>query len=56
MKSKGEKNFLFLRKWKDLVDEWVKLSVPGETTASAIVGDDHDSQFVNFYMTLWRDY
>ncbi|RVW48960.1 putative mediator of RNA polymerase II transcription subunit 26c [Vitis vinifera] len=28
-----------VRKWKDLVDEWVKLSTPGETTASAIVAD-----------------
>lgn len=38
------KEFLFLRKWKDLVDEWVKLSTPGETTASAIVADGDSPQ------------
>ncbi|CBI18212.3 hypothetical protein AAG906_000762 [Vitis piasezkii] len=33
-----------VRKWKDLVDEWVKLSTPGETTASAIVADGDSPQ------------
>ncbi|XP_057973678.1 probable mediator of RNA polymerase II transcription subunit 26c [Malania oleifera] len=32
-----------VRKWKDLVDEWVRLNAPGESTASVIVavGDSH---------------
>ena len=50
------KEILFLRKWKDLVDEWVKLSTPGETTASAIVGNNQNSQFVAFHKILWMNY
>jgi hypothetical protein len=28
----------FVRKWKDIVDEWVKLNPPGGRTSSAVMG------------------
>ncbi|KAL1326853.1 hypothetical protein HN51_036976 [Arachis hypogaea] len=35
---------LLVRKWKEIVDEWVKLKAPGEpATASTVIGDDEDS-------------
>ncbi|KAF8411622.1 hypothetical protein HHK36_004179 [Tetracentron sinense] len=33
-----------VRKWKDLVDEWVKLNTPGEITASALIADGDSPQ------------
>ncbi|KAJ4965460.1 hypothetical protein NE237_017309 [Protea cynaroides] len=33
-----------VRKWKDLVDEWVKFNSPGETTNSALIADGDSPQ------------
>ncbi|XP_077248671.1 transcription elongation factor (TFIIS) family protein isoform X2 [Tasmannia lanceolata] len=33
-----------VRKWKDLVDEWVKLNTPGQIAASAILADGDSPQ------------
>ncbi|KAK6922882.1 Transcription factor IIS, N-terminal [Dillenia turbinata] len=36
-----------VRKWKDLVDEWMKLNTPGEVTASSLIAADGDSPLQN---------
>ncbi|MED6158784.1 hypothetical protein PIB30_035891 [Stylosanthes scabra] len=33
---------LLVRKWKEIVDDWVKLKAPGES-ATTVIGDDEDS-------------
>ncbi|KAA8530995.1 hypothetical protein F0562_005715 [Nyssa sinensis] len=33
-----------VRKWKDLVDEWVRLNTPGELTSSALIADGDSPQ------------
>ncbi|KAF3952898.1 hypothetical protein CMV_021595 [Castanea mollissima] len=35
---------LLVRKWKDIVDEWVKLNQPGEHTSSALMADGDSPQ------------
>ncbi|KAE7998245.1 hypothetical protein FH972_002809 [Carpinus fangiana] len=35
---------LLVRKWKDIVDEWVKLNPPGERTSSALMADGDSPQ------------
>uniref|UniRef100_A0A5B6Z9S2 Putative mediator of RNA polymerase II transcription subunit 26c n=1 Tax=Davidia involucrata TaxID=16924 RepID=A0A5B6Z9S2_DAVIN len=40
-----------IRKWKDLVDEWVRLNTPEETAASPLVGDG-DSPYQNHQKSI----